>query len=121
MSESSRLGIRNSESKEFLKFFDIVEAEAKKHESVFIIESGEGNQEFFDGMEAEDLSGWLVPTHLLDKIMPLYEASQDNAIDEAFPELATFAIWEKSEGGVTIQFQKALDLFDWTEPGIKLY
>ena len=55
------VGLRTQEGSEFLKFFDLVQTEAKKLKSVFFLECGEGNDFVGDGIEGEDLRGWLIP------------------------------------------------------------
>ena len=60
-------GLRTQEGNEFEKFFQLVQNEADKQGAVFFLECGEGNDFNADGIEGEDLRGWLIPEGQADK------------------------------------------------------
>ena len=60
-------GLRVQEANEFLNFFRFVQDEAEKQGAVFFLECGEGNNVFADGIECEDLRGWLIPEEQAEK------------------------------------------------------
>lgn len=59
-------GLRTHEGNEFAKFFQLVQEEAKKKNAVFFLECGEGNEFSGEGIEGEDLRGWLIPEQKAD-------------------------------------------------------
>jgi hypothetical protein len=60
-------GLKTQEGNSFIAFFQLVQAEAQKQNSVFFLECGEGNDFVGDNIEGEDLRGWLVPAEQADE------------------------------------------------------
>ena len=54
------VGLRTQENMKFLAFFKLVQEAASELNSVFFLDSGEGNLFKDDNIECEDLSGWLI-------------------------------------------------------------
>lgn len=55
------LGLRTQENNEFIKFFELVQAEANKLNKVFFLDFGQCEDVQFNGMEVDSLYGWLIP------------------------------------------------------------
>ncbi len=83
-------GLRTQEGNEFEKFFQLVQAEAEKRQAVFFLECGEGNDFSTDGIEGEDLRGWLIPEGQADKFER--EWSKGDPGDEWEDNIA-WALW----------------------------
>lgn len=95
-------GLRTQESNEFQNFFSIVQAEALKHGSVFFADAGDGREFFDNGIEGEDLMGWLVPHSRTETFEPMWAA--DN-VDDSWSELYVWAVWSKENGTIAIHFE----------------
>ena len=54
-------GLRKQENPEFMKYWEIVQEKARSLQSIYFLDSGEGREYFGNGIEAEDVSGWLIP------------------------------------------------------------
>lgn len=61
------LGLRTQESNEFIKFFKLVQDEAKKLNKVFFLDFGQCDDMPFNGMEVDSLFGWLIPNEDVEK------------------------------------------------------
>lgn len=61
------LGLRTQESNEFIKFFKLVQDEAKKLNKVFFLDFGQCDDIPFNGMEVDSLFGWLIPNEDVEK------------------------------------------------------
>ena len=61
------LGLRTQESNEFIKFFKLVQEEAKKLNKVFFLDFGQCDDIPFKGMEVDSLFGWLIPDEDVEK------------------------------------------------------
>ncbi|MDR3308060.1 MAG: hypothetical protein LBS58_04090 [Coriobacteriales bacterium] len=107
MSGSSVRGLKYEETASeirFVRFFDLVQAQAAREGCVFFMDSGEGrdvNTEDFDG---EDVSGWLIPKDDADTFEKQWLKIDDGSIDERFDKLFVFARWDQTDEGVTIKF-----------------
>ena len=95
--------LRTQENKEFEKFFEIIRKKAEETNSIFFCECGEGREFFEDGMEGEDLMGWLIPNELAEQFEPEWRA---NNVSERWNNFIRFAIWERTGKGVAISFRK---------------
>lgn len=65
-------GLRTQENKKFVKFFEMVQEEAKKKNAVFFADCGEGKTFENDTIECEDLCGWLIPKTEEKDFEPLF-------------------------------------------------
>ena len=61
------LGLRTNESDKFIRFFEIVQAAAKKQGGVYYLDAGDGRDFENDEYEGEDLMGWLIPLEEVPK------------------------------------------------------
>ncbi len=61
------LGLRTQENSEFIKFFKLVQDEAKKLNKVFFLDFGQCDDIEFKGMEVDSLFGWLIPDEDVEK------------------------------------------------------
>lgn len=48
------------------QFFELVQEEAAKSDSIFFVFAGEGNDFETEQISMEDLSGWLIPNNMAD-------------------------------------------------------
>lgn len=72
------VGLRMPEGNKFIKFFDMVQKEAKKKNAIFFIDNGQGKLYEDDTIECEDMWGWLIPFEAVDKFNIAFEEwSQD--------------------------------------------
>lgn len=105
MSESSVLGIKfestASEAK-FVRFFSIVQDAAAKMGKVFFLDAGDGRELITDGVDGEDLSGWLVDKSDIEAFKPGWLAGM---VDDRFDDDYAFAEWHvNDDGSITITF-----------------
>lgn len=61
------LGLRTQENNEFIKFFKLVQDEAKKLNKVFFLDFGQCDDIPFSGMEVDSLFGWLIPKEKVEE------------------------------------------------------
>ena len=87
--ESARtimIGIRTKENIKFLKFFEMVQKEAKKFDSVFFLDCGQGKIFENNQIECEDLCGWLIPKEKVIDFEPhfLNNSEQQHEFDDFY-------------------------------------
>lgn len=61
------LGLRTQENDDFIKFFNLVQDEAKKLNKVFFLDFGQCDDIPFKGMEVDSLFGWLIPNEHVEE------------------------------------------------------
>ena len=88
----------------FLKFWKIVQEEASKRNSVFFLDSGEGNEIETTNINAEDLSGWLVPKDRSSEFDILFKAFDNKTISEKFDDFYMIASWHKKQDSISVSF-----------------
>lgn len=90
-------GLRVQETSKFEKFFSIVQDAAKKKNSVFFLDAGDGRDFETDTLEGEDLMGWLIPKEKL----PAFEKEwQDGDVSDDWSDFYVWAIWENTENPI---------------------
>lgn len=94
-------GLRTQEAKKFVKFFSLVQDKALENNSVFFLDSGDGNELETDNLECESLQGWLVP---FDKVNDFEKVWDKNAEDDEWIEYFCFAEWKKNGDSIEITF-----------------
>jgi hypothetical protein len=109
MKESRVQGLKyenDMQDKKFVRFFDTVQAEARKQNRVFFIDTGEGNEIVTENINCEDLSGWLIPPEDIAEFEPQWANERAwHTIDDRFHESFVFARWSMSdEGDVKVWF-----------------
>lgn len=97
------LGLRTQESRKVESFFKIVQAKAAEQDCIFFCDCGEGREFFMDGIEGEDLMGWLIPNQLAEKFEPEWLT---NDVSEKWNSYVRFAIWKMQKDQVTITFEE---------------
>lgn len=90
------------------KFLDFVHECAKKIGKEFLMDTGEGRCIDFDGMECEDLSGWLIDPKRHDALVA---TPYNERYDGEFGDCYVFALWRIEDGKMTIEFKNADDYF----------
>ena len=98
---------------EFLKFFQIVQEEAKKHNAMFFPECGEGHEGKVNNISCEDLSGWLIPNERVEEFEPLFMSWSDKVDEKQWDVYFTAEEWSvDNDGKLKINFK---DLFSFVE------
>ncbi len=104
MQDLFQQGLRTQENSKFLNFWKIVQEEASKHNSVFFLDSGEGNEIEITDINAEDLSGWLVPKDRASEFDILFKAFDNKTISEKFDDFYMIASWQKKQDSISVSF-----------------
>lgn len=95
-------------------FIDLVEAEAQKLNKTFVINCGEGRTmpNPPDGMDVEDLSGWLLTPEQAATI-PHWTRAERDALFEIDDLPVIFARWAVADdGGLSVHFEEAPPALD---------
>ena len=95
MQELFQQGLRTQENSKFLNFWKIVQEEDSKKDSVFFLDSGEGNEIETAEINAEDLSGWLIPKCQVDEFNNLFQSFNSDAISKRFDKFYRIVSWQK--------------------------
>ena len=95
-------GLRTQETDKFIRFFTVVQAEAKKHGAVFFADAGDGNDFETPEMECENMMGWLIPTARVEEFEPLWASA---AVDDSWTEFFVWAVWSFANGAVKVMFR----------------
>ena len=95
-------GLRTSETKEFLKFFNKVQELANVESKVFFLDFGECKQIEFEDMEVDILFGWLIPQELSDDFEKLYII---NRIEEKWNEFYSLVDFKIKGNSLNIIFR----------------
>ena len=104
MQELIPQGLRTQENNKFLNFWKIVQEEASKHNSVFFLDSGEGNEIETLEINAEDLSGWLIPKNQVDEFDSLFKSFNKESISKRFDNFYRIASWKKKHNSLSVTF-----------------
>ena len=86
------------------KFLDFVQSCAEENGKLFILDAGEGRSIDFDGMDCEDLSGWLISPDMHDEFNA---TDQKDRFVGTFGDCYVFALWRIEDGKMTIEFKPA--------------
>lgn len=104
MTSSMPLGIRvknDAEDKKFVRFFEIIQREAKAQDCVFFCDSGECHSLVNDKFDGEDLSGWLIPAVKADEFNKRF---LDWDIGIEYDDYVRIAEWFGDENNPSIRF-----------------
>ena len=104
MQELFPQGLRVQENNKFLKFWKIVQEEASKVNSVFFLDSGEGNEIETPEINAEDLSGWLIPKEQASEFDVLFKSFDNEKISQKFDNFYMIASWQKKQDSFSVTF-----------------
>ncbi len=85
------VGLRTQENPKFLPFFEIIQKEANKANSVFFLDCGEGNSVFSENIICTDCSGWLIPDDKCEEFNKQFAAFGE--LDEKWDEFAAWVKW----------------------------
>jgi len=98
-------GLRKQEDAEFEAFMEIVQEYAKRKDCVFFVDSGEGNEIQMNGIDGEDLSGWLIPIADADEFEQIFKQNTGfDDIPEKYTDSFRYAKWQKKNGNIIINF-----------------
>ncbi|SFE13462.1 hypothetical protein SAMN02910327_00413 [Peptostreptococcaceae bacterium pGA-8] len=95
-------GLRTKEGSKFEKFFEEVQKEAEKQNSVFFLNFGECKDIEFKDMVVDDLFGWLIPNRFAPQFKKAFEK---NDILKTFDEFLIWCIPEIKNNELTITFK----------------
>lgn len=102
------LGLRFECSDEFKKFVQIIQAEAEKKNSVFFVQTGDGDELTKNGYECETVWGWLIPLDKVSEFSYLYEHRIDKTRewdeDKWDDEYFGYVDWEFKGDKPTVSF-----------------
>jgi len=98
-------GLKMQQNEEFLRFFKIVQEEAEKKESIFFLSTGEGHLEKIGEIEAEDLSGWLIPKEKAKVFSDKWEKDRSFENLDEWGDYFLWVIWEIENGEIKINFK----------------
>lgn len=99
-------GLLYSEGEKFFRYFALVQEAAKKYDSIFFLETGEGHDLVNDELDCEDLFGWLVPEAEADEFEAIWrDDPHDLEALAAWDDVLGFAIWEMVDGKLHIYFR----------------
>ena len=86
------------------RYFELIQQTAKKKNSMFFMDCGEGNEIIDELYEGEDFSGWLIPLELSNQFSIVWSNDQENH-DDFWYKYYVFAEWHKDDDGkVFIEF-----------------
>ena len=88
-------GLRTQEESKFKKFYQLVQESAKRKDSVFFLDAGDGNEFSTDEMSGENLLGWLIPEAEAKAFENVYESWGD--IPDRWSDNYCAAKWENAE------------------------
>lgn len=97
------VGLRTQESVKFNRFFELIQAEAKKRNAVFFADAGDGNEFETETMEGENMMGWLVPNDKTKEFEPIWKSSD---VDDEWIEFFRWAVWSETDGKIKIKFDE---------------
>lgn len=95
-------GLRTQENDKFCRFLSLVQAEAERHNAVFFVEAGDGNEFVTDVLECEELMGWLIPKDRVHEFEPIWKAYK---VDDDWTDYFLWAEWYLKDGEVCVRFQ----------------
>ena len=96
-------GLKTQEGNSFIEFFKLVQAEARKLNSVFFLECGEGNDFSGDNIEGEDLRGWLIPAKQADTFE---RAWMNGDPGDEWENHIAWALWSGNRNKPTIEIKQ---------------
>lgn len=96
-------GLRTQETEKFNRFFALIQAEAKKRDSVFFADAGDGNDFETAELEGETMMGWLIPSEKAGEFEPLWKES---AVDDLWSGFYLWAVWSTDGNNIKIRFEE---------------
>lgn len=96
-------GLKAQEESGFCRFFELVQKSAAALGSVFFLDAGEGRDFEQDGLQGEDLSGWLIPAGRAEEFQAEWEQGKPS---DGWLEFFRFAIWSADSGALTVDFKQ---------------
>ena len=109
-------GLRTHEDGKFVKFIDLVQAQAKKQGKVFFLECEDGHDASFDDMDVAELTGWLVPQEKAEEFEAVWLAWKE---DDDWVDFYISVTWKRSKfGKIKVKFEEMPDL-DLSDFGIE--
>lgn len=94
-------GLRTQESEKFNKFFQMIQDEASKSDSIFFADCGEGNDIETADIECEDMRGWLIPKTQADTFEPLFLKHE---VGDEWLDKICWAEWVMKDNKVSVSF-----------------
>lgn len=98
-------GLRTQEADKFNRFFALVQSEAAKKNSVFFLDTSDGDDFETDTMEGETLRGWLIPSDKVSEFEKEWTVDCHNVGDD-WDDFFLWAEWEITDSTVSVSFVK---------------
>ena len=95
-------GLRTQENQKFKKFFEQVQNEAAKRNSIFFLDCGQGNIFENDFIECEDMCGWLIPKSMAEEFTPLCVSNSNKQHD--FDDYYIYVDYKVNDSNMEIKF-----------------
>ena len=96
-------GLRTQESEKFNIFWDLIQESARKRNSVFFGDCGEGRDFKTFDMEGEDFCGWLIPN---EKSNEFEKEFLEGEVTDKWSDYITFVIWDKAGEDISVEFKQ---------------
>jgi len=96
-------GLKTQETDKFMRFFALIQEEAKKKDSVFFADAGDGNDFETPELECENMMGWLIPSDKVEKFKRVWET---NEVDDSWTDFFVWAVWSVRGKTVSIRFEE---------------
>lgn len=93
--------LRTQEDKKFVRFMELVEAEARKRGCEFFLDCVQGDEFENDTYICEDMCGWLIPESMVDKFTPIFMADSDSQYD--FDDFYVFVDYRVHDDNIEIE------------------
>jgi len=91
-------GLRTQENEKFIKYFEMVQNEARKRECTFFCDCGLGDVLANDSIECESMCGWLIPEQHVAEFETIFQQNLEKQHDfDAFYCSVNFSVDEKSK------------------------
>lgn len=96
-------GLKTQETDKFMRFFALIQEEAKKKNSVFFADAGDGNDFETPELEGENMMGWLIPADKAEEFKRVWES---NEVDDSWTDFFVWAVWSARGRIVSIRFEE---------------
>ncbi|MBD8945786.1 MAG: hypothetical protein EGR97_00460 [Clostridiales bacterium] len=96
------VGLRTQENDKFLKFWEIVQKEARKSNKTFFLDCGDGQEYEDENIECENLTGWLIDNTKTGEFNEIFSAN--DSIGDEWADSIVQVKWNKNGDKITAKF-----------------
>lgn len=97
------VGLRTQEDIRFLPFFEKIQNEADKTNSVFFLDCGEGNSTFTDDIICTNCSGWLIPEEKSKEFEEQFKSFAE--LDDKWEDFSAWVTWSGTADNPDIKIE----------------